>query len=644
MGALGIEGELQRTWTKLGIDPAGLRLEPNGTLRAEAHTATRPSDDLLGTLDDVPTDEVELEPLPRLSSEQVEVGDILGEGGTGRVWLAEQRSLKRQVAVKGLRPSVEGPIARMQLLREARVTGRLEHPNVVPVHVLVRDDDGSPRMVMKRIDGRSWSALLAEAREDDEPLTPDQLETHLRILTQVCHAVHYAHARGVLHRDLKPDNVMVGEYGEVYVVDWGIAVALEGAAQDLEELPPAKDVRGIVGTLPYMAPEMVAGDGRELGVHSDVYLLGAILHEILTGTLRHQGQKLPELVHAAWTSAPPEYDEVETPTELAELVKRTTHRDPKERPASADELRLAIEAFLTHRHAATLADEGAVRFMQALSHDIDDDAALRALQEARFAYRQALRIWEESPAANEGLREVLQFWMKRALARRDIGTARVLLTDMRDDQADEWRTKVDAMGRELASRDEKLAKLEAAAEQSDMGMAARKRRGFGVAFAVLFVGVNVALHFVEELGKLNHLGYLGATGALALGFGLPVLAFTRALFPNDASRRLGWSLAFLLAWQVFTFAALWFVGVALRPTIAITLFSLGAMIAVKSAMVDWRMFWSAILTTALGAVALLVPWTTFFAVGVAYGTFFGGGAMLSYEEKLAADAERRANG
>lgn len=637
-GHVETDRELRATWDQLGIDPEKLSLEADGTVRADAHAETRPSDDLLRTLDEVPTDEIELEPLPRLSSEEVEVGAILGEGGTGRVWVAQQRSLKRQVAVKGLRPQVDGPIARLQLLREARVTGRLEHPNVVPVHVLVRDDDGAPRMVMKRVEGRSWSTLLAETRAEGEPLPPEELETHLRILIQVCHAVHYAHARGVLHRDLKPDNVMVGEYGEVYVVDWGIAVALEGAS-DLEELPPAKDVRGIVGTLPYMAPEMVGGDGRELGIHSDVFLLGAILHELITGTMRHRGEKLPELVHAAWVCEAPAYEEA--PAELAAIARRATARDPKKRHESAEALRLDVEAFLTHRHAAMLVDEGAERCAEAAALGVEEPAALRPLQEARFAYRQALRIWPESPAAREGLEALLELWMGGAMATRDIGTARLLLADMTGAQAERWRDDVDALGRDLASRDEKLAALEAKAAEADLGAAAFKRRGFGIAFALVFFAVNAALHFVDEAGKLDHLTYLAATGAVAGGFGVPVLLFGRSLFPNDASRRLGWSLGFLLLGQVFTFTALWLVGVALRPALTVTLFSLAAIIAVKSAMVDWRMYWSAVLTAALGGLALVFPALVFFLVGGAYGAFFAGGALLSYEEKLAAEQERR---
>ncbi|MCB9615733.1 MAG: protein kinase [Sandaracinus sp.] len=129
--------------------------------------------------------------------------------------------LEREVAVKGLREDLDTPLVRARLLLEARVTGRLEHPNVVPVHLVTEDDEGRPRIVLKRIEGRSWRELL-----DERPPDGRDLAEHVRILGQVCQAIRFAHSRGVLHRDLKPENVMVGDFGEVYVVDWGIALAL----------------------------------------------------------------------------------------------------------------------------------------------------------------------------------------------------------------------------------------------------------------------------------------------------------------------------------------------------------------------------------------------------------------------------------
>jgi len=146
----------------------------------------------------------------------------LGRGGMGTVHLARQESLRREVAVKRLRPDTSNESTRQALIHEALVTGSLEHPNIVPIHALGRVDEAEPMLVMKRVEGVSWQTLIQQPeREAYRGHRPDRLRRHLDILKQVAQAVHFAHSRGVIHRDLKPENVMLGEYGEVYVVDWG---------------------------------------------------------------------------------------------------------------------------------------------------------------------------------------------------------------------------------------------------------------------------------------------------------------------------------------------------------------------------------------------------------------------------------------
>jgi serine/threonine-protein kinase len=144
------------------------------------------------------------------------------------------------------------------------------------VYSLSLDEAGLPVLVMKRIEGVTWGQLLRDpaAMAKHAPDRPP-LDEHLRILGQVCNAVHFAHARGVVHRDLKPDNVMVGAFGEVYVVDWGIATAFGPATQ-------------LAGTPAYMAPEMLGTPGARLSAKTDVYLLGAMLFEVLVGRAPHQ--------------------------------------------------------------------------------------------------------------------------------------------------------------------------------------------------------------------------------------------------------------------------------------------------------------------------------------------------------------------
>ncbi|MFN7700504.1 MAG: serine/threonine-protein kinase, partial [Deltaproteobacteria bacterium] len=196
----------------------------------------------------------------RSVSERYEELGVLGVGGMGVVKLGQQRSLERAVALKSLKDGLESPSARLKLLREAWITGKLEHPNIVPVHDLGVDERGEPRIVLKRIEGASWSSLLTDRDEVRRRFdSEDLLEWNLRVLLEVARALHFAHARGIVHRDLKPENVMIGSFGEVYLVDWGLAVALED--DGTSRLPLARDATELAGTPSYMAPEQWGGAG-----------------------------------------------------------------------------------------------------------------------------------------------------------------------------------------------------------------------------------------------------------------------------------------------------------------------------------------------------------------------------------------------
>ena len=182
---------------------------------------------------------------------------------------------------------------RERLLREAWVTGVLEHPNIVPVHDLVLDEQGMPRLVMKRIEGVEWGALIAdEAQVRSRFGARRPLYWHLDVLRSVCNALEYAHSRGIIHRDIKPENVMVGGFGEVYVLDWGIALALDGRYG--QRLDKTSDEERLAGTPRYAAPEMVLPEAGGQGVHTDVYLLGATLFHAVVGRGPHQGDSLAE--------------------------------------------------------------------------------------------------------------------------------------------------------------------------------------------------------------------------------------------------------------------------------------------------------------------------------------------------------------
>ncbi|HSD87355.1 MAG TPA: serine/threonine-protein kinase, partial [Kofleriaceae bacterium] len=191
----------------------------------------------------------------------------LGKGGMGEVLLAIDVTLNREVAIKRMLtpdPS-ESQVARF--LREARVQGRLEHSAIAPVYELSRDVDGRPFFVMKRLSGTTLADII------DDNAEGYTLQRLLRAFTEVCHAVELAHSRGVIHRDLKPSNIMLGDFGEVYVLDWGVA-KVTGDQELADILAGATSTMPgvVIGTKPYMPPEQQAG--IEIDHRIDVYALG----------------------------------------------------------------------------------------------------------------------------------------------------------------------------------------------------------------------------------------------------------------------------------------------------------------------------------------------------------------------------------
>src|SRR5262245_1374131 len=210
----------------------------------------------------------------------------VGRGGMGVVYRGRDPVLGRELAVKVLQERFRGqPGMARRFVEEARVGGRLQHPGVVPVHELGTLPDGRPYFTMKLVEGRTLRDLL-RARPDPA----HELPRFLKIFEQVCLTVAYAHSKGVLHRDLKPANVMVGAFGEVQVMDWGLAKVLPQGDREGTAVTPARAegkpevgtrTGAVMGTYAYMPPEQARGE--PVGERSDVFGLGGILCEVLTG-------------------------------------------------------------------------------------------------------------------------------------------------------------------------------------------------------------------------------------------------------------------------------------------------------------------------------------------------------------------------
>jgi hypothetical protein len=468
------------------------------------------------------------------------VGDIhvvglLGEGGMGRVLLAEQRSLRREVALKTLKDAAVTPEHVDSLLREGVLTGHLEHPNITPVHQLGLDAQGRPVLVMKRISGVAWSTLIRDDAHEAWTRLPalpeDHLRAHVEILMQVANALALAHSRGIIHRDLKPDNVMIGEFGEVYLVDWGIALELAHAAEGR---------RRLVGTPHYVAPEMLDGS-IPLGTWTDVYLLGATLHAILTGGPRHRGDDLHAVLASAWDSAPGVYGD-EVPQELADLCNRATAREPQLRPGSAIAFRAALQDYLAHRGSLALArsaDERLDRLValrRAASPDRGETVRLAA--ECRFGHLQALREWPANPVARRGLARVLGQLVELEIAAENLADARSWLEEL-EPAPPELVAALGALEARLAERAANAARLRELEREQDLSLASKERSSIAILMMISAVGISAFAIYQRTQA-------IAVTPRSTIWFGAMVLAVViggvfvrrKALFTNRVNRGL----------------------------------------------------------------------------------------------------------
>ncbi len=467
---------------------------PEATIRPRALDSTISADAVDITLPDEVARKAsgELEPF----AQRLALGTTLGEGGMAVVRVATQRSLGREVAVKMMRPDATDD-ASPRMLREAWITGALEHPNIVPVHDLGTDEQGRPMLVLKRIEGRPWSELIRECG----------LEWNLQTFVHVCNAIAFAHSRRIVHRDLKPANIMIGGFGEVYVLDWGIAVSLvdDGSGR----LPLAKDCTELAGTLAYMAPEMLGN--APLDERTDTYLLGAILFEIATGKPPHLCKTIETTIGSIRATPPVLADDV--PAELAAIVRRALAKASGDRYASADDLHAAVSGFLEHRGSAALAHEAGEQVNELERHlatDRSDASAHRVrtyqlFGQSRFGFQAALRAWPDNPAAREGLDRALTAMASYELDLGDARAASVLIAEITSPPA-ALTERLAVVERGAADREKRLARFEADADVNTSGV-------IRTCFLVLCGLVWCALPFVA-----------GAFPALEVGHGMSILA------------------------------------------------------------------------------------------------------------------------
>jgi hypothetical protein len=300
----------------------------------------------------------------------------LGQGSQGLVYSVADRDCMREVALKTLHAGARTAEDVSRFIHEAQITAQLEHPGIAPVHDLDVLPDGTVFYIMKKIEGRTLADLIGDANRPDRAAITGELLTQagpavdelLQVVLRVCDAIAFAHSRGVIHRDLKPRNVMIGRYGEVLVMDWGLAKILKQAPEPLEGQRQILSLRSIddgadstqtmtgcaVGTPAYMSPEQARGGCADR--RSDVYSLGVMLYHCLCGESPYERGRvnytLEQVATGAWTRLEHREAARRLPRRLLAIVHRCMALEPENRYQTVDELNADLRAFMAGRAVA----------------------------------------------------------------------------------------------------------------------------------------------------------------------------------------------------------------------------------------------------------------------------------------------------
>ncbi len=366
-----------------------------------------------------------------------ELLNVIGEGGMGVVYAAKQSSIARTVAVKMLKgQDASTADQREKFISEAVVTGELEHPNIVPVYDLGSNEEGALFYSMKRVRGTPWNDVLSDK----------SLDENLNILLRVADAVAFAHANGVIHRDLKPENVMLGDFGEVLVMDWGLA-RISADFPNADSVSQS-DVMG--GTPAYMAPEMAAGPIDSITTASDVYLLGAILFEIVTDRPPHKGKSVMDCLRAVSQN---KIIDTGHSGELVDISRRAMATRPEDRHAGVQAFQESVRQYQSHSESIVLTGSASQSLERASEQD-DYDLFARAV----YGFQEAISLWEGNRQAEQMLSTARVVYAQNALGKGDLDLG-ISLLDAEDERHAEALDQLLAARRERQSRQRRLRLL-----------------------------------------------------------------------------------------------------------------------------------------------------------------------------------------
>ena len=424
-----LDQKIKELWR--GVEADGGSSSPSATLRVD-NMPHLDSDSIL-SVSERPIAYPEAEPGDKAD---YRVEKFIAKGGMGRVYRAQQTSLGRIVALKTLSDDLSKKNRyRRKFFAEASITGRLDHPNIVPIHDLGVRADGVPFYSMKLVTGEAWDKSINKRGKTE----------NVNILLRVADAMAFAHDKQILHRDLKPENVMLGEYGEVLVVDWGLAIHLE------------RDRDFALGGTPlYMAPEMANHDVPLIGVRSDVYLMGAMLYEILEGKAPHaSGAKTAteRLLVAAMNQIEPH----ESVDELIDVALKAMATNPSDRYQTVLEFQEAIKECQRHADSRERSERAAKELREARATG-ENERYSRAM----FAFQEAIDMWPENGSARDGLRATRLAYAENALENQDYALGLSLLDPSEPEHQTVYKQLTEAQRQEQSrGRRLKIARMSA---------------------------------------------------------------------------------------------------------------------------------------------------------------------------------------
>lgn len=440
---------------------------------------------------------------------------VLGEGGMGIVFEGKQRYPNRPIAIKRLK--VRSAILEQFLRREAMITGRLAHPNIIPVHILRPSGPQGPEVIMPLLEGNNLLDILEAGTMS--------LREALSVLDQVCNGLRYAHEHNIIHRDIKPENIIVGTYGEVYLVDWGIA------------LDKDDDVRvkaQMVGTPAYMPPEMISGKPEDVTIQTDIYLLGATLHHILTGQARHKGDSLQDTIDVIKRSDKAVYPN-HIFSELGHLSNICCHPIPAQRPKNVAEFQNILTESLKHWDIMKLISKGE-KSLLVLREITSSTQAYPVFLEARGLFLQAAQSWPEATSPQKGLIAALEYMIECCIQEGTYQTAQTLYQEL-EQQAPDHNKKIKYKNA-IQLLEQNVRNIQKNAQDNDLSISRKSRIKLAqLLTAMAVLGTGYVSWEVIILGQKNNYDLLlwsMLTPTIAILVILPFLS--ELLLYNKASR------------------------------------------------------------------------------------------------------------